>query len=142
MHAKGQTVIIDGTVVSTNSLPLNYKEYYAELRSDDSVLLQKQRINSAGNFTFQLMFAHDYYVAVQSKTEVVWRLLVHNRMEVGQVHYPVTVEIPARQKGKDVYEVSFDSEGKKIYLKNGMPISELTYEFETTRRDSTEIIKK
>jgi hypothetical protein len=140
--ANGQSVVIDGSMVSTNGLPIIYKDYTAELRSDDSVLLEKQRVNTAGNFTFQLKFAHDYYISVYNKTETVWRLLVHNKMEFGMVHYPVTVEIPARPKDKDVYEVTFDKEGNKLYLKNGLPISEITYQFETGRRDSSEIIKK
>lgn len=142
LNCHAQSVIVEGELVSTNGIPIIYKDYIAELRSDDSVLLEKQRVNTAGNFTFQLKFAHDYYLSVYNKTGIVYRLLVHNKMEMGQVHYPVKVEIPARRKAKDVYEVTFDAEGKKLYLKNGLPISEITYEFETGRRDSSEIIKK
>lgn len=142
LSSKAQSVIVDGELISTNGVPIIYKDYWAELRSDDSVLLEKQRVNSAGHFVFQLNFAHDYYLSVYSKAGVAWRLLVHNRMEAGQVYYPVKVELPARRRDKDVYEVTFDADGKKMYLKNGMPISEITYEFETGRRDSSEIIKK
>jgi|ERR1043165_3500982 hypothetical protein len=137
-----QSVVIDGKMVSTDGVALEYKDYWAELRADDSVLIEKQRINTAGNFTLRLMFAHDYYVSVQNKTKVIWRLLVRNRVEEGLVHYPVTVEMPSRRKDKDVYEVTLDKKGDKVYLKNGMPISEITYQFETERRDSTEILKK
>jgi len=142
LAGNSQSVIVDGSLISTTSVALNFKDYLAELWSDDSVLIEKQRVNTAGNFTFQLMFAHDYYLSVRNKTETIWRLLVHNKMETGLVHYPVAIEIPARQKEKDVYEITFDKEGNKQYLKNKMPISEITYEFETNRRDSTEIIKK
>ncbi len=142
LHASAQSVIVEGELVSTNGLPIIYKDYWAELRSDDSVLIEKQRVNTAGNFIFQLKFSHDYFLSVQNKNGVVYRLLVHNKMEDGQVHYPVKVEIPARRKDKDVYEVTFDALGNKLYLKNGLPISEITYQFETGRRDSTEIIKK
>lgn len=137
-----QTVIIDGTVrSSSNNLP-QLKDYWAELRSDDSTLIEKQRINSAGNFTFQLKFAHDYYIGVRNKEETVWQLIVKNRMEREMIHYPVFINIPPVKKSKDVYEVTLDKNGNKKYLKNGMPITEITYRFETTRRDSSEIIRK
>lgn len=137
-----QSVVIDGQMVIANDMALEYKDYWAELRADDSMLIEKQRVNTAGNFTFRLMFAHDYYVLVRDKTKVVWRLLVHNKVEQGLVHYPVTVEMSSRRKDKDVYEVTLDKKGNKVYLKNGLPISEITYQFETERRDSTEILKK
>lgn len=140
LHA--QTVIVDGTLGSSNGTPVPFKDYWAELRSDDSVLIEKQRINSAGNFTFRLNFAHDYYITVRSKEETVWQLMVKNRMEKEMIHYPVYVSIPAIEKGKDVYEVTVDKDGNKQYLKNGMPITEITYRFETARRGSTEIIRK
>ena len=69
LRANSQNVIIEGTVVSANQEKIEYKNYWAELRSDDSVLLEKQRINTAGNFTFQLNFAHDYFISVLTKTE-------------------------------------------------------------------------
>jgi hypothetical protein len=137
-----QTVIVDGTLGSSNGTLVPFKDYWAELRSDDSVLIEKQRVNSAGNFTFRLNFAHDYYVTVCSKEQTVWQLLVKNRMQKEMIHYPVYVSIPSIEREKDVYEVTVDKEGNKEYLKNGMPITEITYRFETTRRDSTEIIRK
>ncbi|MCW5909337.1 MAG: hypothetical protein KIS94_15835 [Chitinophagales bacterium] len=137
-----QTVIIDGTVGSINSVPVPFKDYWAELRSDDSTLIEKQRINSAGNFTFQLKFAHDYYIGVRNKEETIWQLIVKNRMEREMIHYPVFINISPVEKSKDVYEVTVDKDGNKKYLKNGMPITEITYNFETTRRDSSEIIRK
>lgn len=141
-YAYSQTVIIDGTLGSSSGKPVSFKDYWAELRSDDSVLIEKQRINSAGNFTFQLKFAHDYFVIIRDREQTVWKLIVKNRMEKEMIHYPVFVSIPAIEREKDVYEVTVDKDGNKLYLKNGMPITEITYRFETTRRDTTEIIRK
>ena len=142
MQAKAQTVIIDGRLKYTETDMVRLKDYTAELRSDDSTLLEKVKINSAGTFTFQLQFAHDYRISVNSKNKTVWQLLVHNKMEYGQVHYPVEIEIAGEQKEKDTYKVTLNEEGNKVYLKNGKPITETTFRFETGRRDSTEIIKK
>ncbi|MBK7149484.1 MAG: hypothetical protein IPH78_11845 [Bacteroidetes bacterium] len=68
--------------------------------------------------------------------------MVHNRMEYGQVHYPVEIQIQGEQQEKDTYEVTVDANGNKVYLKNNKPITETTYRFETGRRDSSEIIRK
>jgi hypothetical protein len=135
-------VIIDGTVGSSNGTSVTFKDYWAELRSDDSTLIEKQRVNSAGNFTFQLKYAHDYYIRIRKKEETVWQLMVKNRMEKELIHYPVYVNISGGERTKDVYEVTVNKDGNKLYLKNGMPITEITYRFETSRRDSTEIILK
>jgi hypothetical protein len=137
-----QTVIIDGRLKYKETDMVRLKDYTAELRSDDSILLEKVKVNSAGAFTFQLHFAHDYRISVNSKDKSIWQLLVHNKMEYGQVHYPVEIEIPGEQKEKDTYEVTVNEEGNKVFLKNGKPITETTFRFETGRRDSTEIIKK
>lgn len=137
-----QTVIIDGHLKYKETDIVRLKDYTAELRSDDSILLEKVKVNSAGAFTFQLHFAHDYRISVNSKDKSIWQLLVHNKMEYGQVHYPVEIEIPGEQKEKDTYEVTVNEEGNKVFLKNGKPITETTFRFETGRRDSTEIIKK
>lgn len=137
-----QSVTVVGRLKSSNTTPVIYKDYWAELRSDDSTLIEKQKINSAGYFAFNLNFAHDYYVGVRTKDETVWQLIVKNRLETGDLQYPVIVYIPPIEKEKDVYEVTVDKEGKTRYLKNGLPITEITYRFETERRDTTEIIKK
>lgn len=139
---RAQTVIIDGSLISKDNTTTAYKDYSAELRDEDSVLIEKQKVNSAGNFTFQLSFAHDYLIAVNNKAETIWRLLVSNRMEQNQIHYPVAIEIRPLKREKDVYEIVFDKDGNKLYFKNKMPITEVTYRFETERRDSSEIIKK
>lgn len=141
-HAIAQTVTVDGRLKSSNGVPVPYKDYWAELRSDDSTLIEKQKINTAGYFSFMLNFAHDYYVGVRTKEATVWQLIIKNRLETGDLHYPVFVYIPPIEKQKDVYEVTVDKNGNKIYLKNGLPITEITYHFETERRDTTEIIKK
>lgn len=140
--ANGQTVIIDGKLKFNETEPIRPKDYTAELRSEDATLLEKVKVNSAGAFTFQLQYAHDYRISVCTKNKTIWQLLVHNRMEYGQVHYPVEIEIQSEQKGKDIYEVTVDAEGNKVYLKNSKPITETTYRFETGRRDSSEIIRK
>lgn len=137
-----QTVIVEGTLVGNNTAPIQFKEYWAELRSDDSLLLEKRRINMTGNFEFQLLFAHNYYVIVRNKEQTIWKLLVKNKMESGLMHYPVQIQIPDIPKKKDVYEITFDRIGNKLYLKNGQAVTELTYLFETSRRDTTEIIQK
>lgn len=137
-----QTIIVDGTLIGENLSPNVFKDCSAELFSDEWELLEKQRINSAGNFTFQLHFAHNYYVVVKQKKYVIWKLLVKNRMEYGQLHYPVQVAIPSLARTKDVYEITFDKDGNRLYLKNGQPVTEITYRFETSRRDSSEIIFK
>lgn len=142
LNSRSQSVIIDGKLESSNNANIAFKDYSAELWSDDSMLIEKQRVNTAGNFTFQLKFAHDYYLSVHDKTEIIWRLLIHNKMEAGLVHYPITVEISPKRKEKDVYEIFFDKDGNKQYLKNKLSISEITYQFETGRRDTSEIIKK
>ncbi len=139
---KSQTVIVEGRLVGRENAPVVYKEYWAELRSDDSTLLEKRKVNAVGNFEFQLLFAHNYYVIVRNRDTVVWKLLLKNKMEKGVMHYPVQIEIPGSIKEKDVYEITIDKAGNKLYLKNGQPVTELTYLFETTRRDTSEIIKK
>lgn len=139
---KAQTVIVEGKLVGRKNAPVPYKEYWAELRSEDSTLLEKRKVNAVGNFEFQLLFAHNYYVIVRNKEFIIWKLLLKNKMETGVMHYPVQIEIPGLLKEKDVYEITFDKAGNKLYLKNGQPVTELTYLFETGRRDSSEIIKK
>lgn len=123
-------------------MPVPYKEYRAELRSDDSTLIETQKVNSAGYFSFKLRFAHDYYVGVLTTDKTVWQLIVKNRLEKGSMEYPVTVFIPPLKMQKDVYEVTVDKDGITRYLKNGSPITEITYRFETERRDTSEYIHK
>lgn len=139
---QAQSVIVDGTLKNSGSGTINYKNYTVELRSDDTLLIEKQRVNTAGQFSFRLQFAHDYYVYVRKDGEVFWKLLIHNKMQYGQIHYPVEVDVSPVPKSKDVYEVIVKSDGTKEYLKNKMPITEITYQFETGRRDSSEIIRK
>lgn len=141
-YAHAQTVTVIGHLKSSNTLPVVFKDYVAELRSDDSTLIETQKVNTAGYFSFKLRFAHDYYVGVLNTEKTVWQLIVKNRLEKGSIEYPVTVFIPPIKMQKDVYEVTVDKDGITRYLKNGLPITEITYRFETERRDTSEYIHK